>query len=63
MVINMDNLSAFERGEYDALMGFECRTDECESYYSGYSTQYAQLENATAHYVEHIKLTGDQYDN
>ena len=63
MSMTMNNLSAFEQGEYDALMGYECRTDECAAYYDGYATQYAQEQCQTAYTIEQIKLAGGQYDN
>lgn len=58
----MNELSAYELGEYDALMGYECRTDECEDYYNGYASQYAQEQCQTAHTIEQIKQAGGQCD-
>ena len=58
----MNELSAYELGEYDALMGYECRTDECEDYYSGYATFYAQQECMTGQSLEAIQEAAGLYD-
>ena len=58
----MNELSAYELGEYDALMGYDCRTDECEDYYSGYATVYAQQECQTGQSLEAIQEAAGLYD-
>ena len=58
----MNELSAYELGEYDALMGYDCRTDEREDYYSGYATVYAQQECQTGQSLEAIQEAAGLYD-
>ena len=48
----MNDANAYELGEYDALMGYEPRTDECQDYYNGYDTFYAQQECLTGQSFE-----------
>lgn len=63
MLKTMNDANAYELGEYDALMGYECRTDECEAYYNGYATVYAKQECMTAHSIEAVmEAAGMTYD-
>ena len=59
----MNDANAYELGEYDALMGYDCRIDECEAYYNGYATVYAKQECMTAHSIEAMmEAAGMTYD-
>ncbi len=63
MLKTMNDANAYELGEYDALMGYECRTDECEAYYNGFATVYAKQECQTAHSIEAMmEAAGMTYD-
>jgi len=63
MLKTMNDANAYELGEYDALMGYDCRTDECEQYYNGYATVYAKQECMTAHSIEAMmEAAGMTYD-
>jgi|11BtaG_2_1085332.scaffolds.fasta_scaffold01828_13 hypothetical protein len=47
-MINFENLTAYERGEYDCLHGHDVRDDQEQEYYWGYADQYATEQCETA---------------
>ena len=44
---DLNKMCAYERGEYDCIMGHKVRDDESPEYYSGYGDAYAKEQTAT----------------
>ena len=43
---SFDNMSDFERGEYDAVYLYEVRMGQSDEYYDGYGAEYARQQIA-----------------
>lgn len=42
-----EDMTDYERGEFDCVHGYHARECETDEYYRGYGTQYAKDQNAT----------------
>lgn len=42
-----EDMTAYERGEWDCVHGYAVRDDEIPDYYSGYGDAYAKEQSAT----------------
>jgi len=59
----MDNLSDYEKGEYDAYIGYKAKLDQSDEYYFGYGDEYARQQNETARSDEQLLYMYKKYGN
>ena len=57
--MEFDNLTDYERGEYDAVHSFEAQPNQPREYYWGYGDAYAQEQVADATTIKQEELIYD----
>jgi hypothetical protein len=60
---NINNLSDYERGEYDCVHGHLARECESGEYYTGYADAYEKEQSATWYSEQQFnQIMGEKYD-
>lgn len=59
----MKKLNNYERGEYDAYLGYKADENQSEEYYFGYGDEYTRQQNETARSEENLEYMYQKYKN
>ena len=60
---NINKLSDYEKGEYDAYVGYKSKENQSNEYYFGYGDEYARQQNENARTEANLEYMYQKYKN